>query len=240
MAWLLTFIPVVSAMVDAANFAPVAPKDLPAEYVRGVDGRIPYMNFRQMDHTCSYPNDSFSCANLSHVRYTKVRERSYPMWRMGPCGECLDKSQVFPPSGAGSVATFCSKDIVNGNWLMLNIPYTDESCQTARGYGKPIELPNAILRGAKPPKDCWSNHGCWPGMSCRLDDGDSPLSHVSRKCSSTAPEYCGPQENWPCSYNRDLDACSKHRGCSWQQARESINVFQFYYTLEKPTDAILV
>jgi len=43
---------------------PVAPKDLPPQYKR-LDTRIPTEYHRTIRHKCSYPNDPFSCADIS-------------------------------------------------------------------------------------------------------------------------------------------------------------------------------
>ena len=69
-------------------------KELPPQYLR-VDSRIPTRYERTLGHTCAYPNDPFSCANmaLGAVNDTKSQEGiGFPTGmpnRLPACGECL-------------------------------------------------------------------------------------------------------------------------------------------------------
>jgi hypothetical protein len=252
--------------VGATGMAPVAPNELPSQYLR-VDSRIPYRYERSIENSpCSYPSN-FSCANLGEKAYVKKqadgKERSEKkLWtgwqgRLAVCGQCNPMGNAAQkcrwrhdydyglPANYCSSAYFCSKDIVDGSWKMLRVFYKDDECQNYTlpkddpwhgNNWQPVTLSNSIQPGTQPP------------TSCRL----------SGKCSSAPPQpYCaqgsdyGPGYSYSCRSigGHNKTECFRQGGkawseCWWNEPKEHVSASQMYHTLEKPTlekkDVVLV
>lgn len=160
-----------------------APDDLPAEYL-GVDSRVAYYYWKVIGHKCSYPNDPFhvSCAELTDMEYSK--ERPWPFSGPFPavCGHCIAQGLVHhhDRQALRNHAFFCSKDLVNGSWQILQAYYHDTSCQSfANEYGIQKAMKTfggiSIPAGSRPPKS---------PKTCDLDFGG--------KCSPSKPRKCAP------------------------------------------------
>merc|ERR1712118_484416 len=138
-----------------------------------MDSRYPVRYKRDIHHTCSYPDDSFSCAYVStgsyHVGSEYVGEpMSYPRGthyappgcnpsREGrppsccQCGQCNRRwtsDNVNFPAGVDSYAYFCSGNKVDGKWLMQRVFYKDSDCQNYSYLDSvlTIPLPNVPVR----------------------------------------------------------------------------------------------
>lgn len=234
------------------GMAPVAPKELPPQYLH-VDSRIPYRYERSIENRpCSYPND-FSCANLGEKAYVKKqadkKEKLWTGWegRLAVCGQCNPMGNAAQkcrwrhdydyglPANYCSSAYFCSKDLMEGSWMMLRVFYKDDKCQNYtlpkddpwKGNNwQPVTLSNSIQPGAKPPSSC----------------------HLSGKCSSTRPQpYCtqgedlGPDYSYSCRHRdgHNKTECFRQGGhsgsqCYWYQKEEHMSASQMYHTLEHP------
>lgn len=177
----------VSILLTCAqpNFtAAKAPDDLPAEYLR-VDSRAAYYYWKVINHRCSYPKDPFhvSCAELTDMEYSK--EKPWPFGGEHPavCGQCIAQGSG---QSLRNHAFFCSKDLVNGKWQILQAYYNDTSCQSFAGeYDLPRVLDMSpvggisLPAGARPPKS---------PKTCDL--------RYEGKCSPSRPRECAKPAPW--------------------------------------------
>jgi len=247
--------------VGTMGTAPVAPKELPPQYLH-VDTRIPYRYERSIqNHPCSYPND-FSCTSLKEKAYAKKQasdkfpEKLWTGWdgRLAVCGQCNPMGQNCRwrhdygpglPANYCSSAYFCSKDLVNGSWMLLRVFYKDTQCQ------------NYTL----PQDDPWPGNN-WQSVklanSFEVGAPTPPSCRLSGKCSSTRPQpYCtqgeelGPDYSLSCRHEggHNKTECFRQGGnkwnqCWWYEPEEHMSASQMYHTLEHPkvevNDMVLV
>jgi hypothetical protein len=249
----------LTVVAGAAGLTPAAPENLPAEYLRGADGRMPYLHMKKVQHVCSYPKDEWSCANVSQAivgpqdcfpsemhgecMETKLGfsagRNGDGMWYVVPpptaghdvpiCGKCMKNSEgaQFPGwTGHGKASTvFCSKEPVDGKWLMMGVIYSDDSCQTILSQ-QPLHIEQAVAPG-KMPTECHAFKGCSPTRpkaTCTLDFN---MCYYPQEC--------------PCpDASKGQQACQSTGYCNWSTGQESSIGVQFWHTLEKPHTTLIV
>lgn len=211
---LITFIGRISAVVVAV---PVAPEELPSQYLR-VDSRRPYQFQRDFAHHCSYPNDHFSCAEFAtDPAPYRAKLQSDPDFL---CGECRT-------AGNASVATFCTKDVVEGvpskgKWGFKKVFYTDAACQEVSHIDNKTWL--------------------WPflGVPTTRDDSRCYIYSKVTQCFQHNLPACTISGSDPriCSDDTSTHGCVELNNCYLRDKPETLLIYQEWWSLAKPHEDV--
>lgn len=214
---LITFIGRISAVAVAV---PVAPEELPSQYLR-VDSRRPYQFQRDFTHHCSYPNHPFSCADLATDPAPYIAKlQSDPDFM---CGECRT-------AGNASVASFCTKDVVEGvpskgKWGFKKVFYTDAACQEVSHI------------------DNKTYHWPYLGVATTRDDSRCYIYSQDKQCSPVSPAIkptCTYDSDDPriCSQDTSTHTCVDLLDCYLRDQPQTLLIYQEWWSLAKPHEDV--
>lgn len=235
---------------------PVPPKELPLQYLR-VDSRFPYSYTRQVMYECSYPNDTWSCADATDK---SALERWY--------GNAM---RWYGLGWYGLTMPGCfTHDRYNGTRIVLN-PHCSQCghCNSRRDGGDNDQNFPAGINSYAYFCSGQKVHGKWmmqrvfyKDFECQSDSyleenvvtipqgniSSQPAgAHCSvymtpqRRCSSSRP--VAPQAEcrslgkyFECSLagSRDQEACKNTAECMWFTGQENITGNQEYQVLQEP------